>query len=66
MGLYENIKDVAKAKGVSIASIEEKLGFARSSMCKWNENAPSVLRVQKVAEMLNVPIGELLDKQEED
>ena len=29
MGLYENIKQVAKAKGYSINKLEQELGFAR-------------------------------------
>ena len=42
MGLYENIRDIAKTKGFSINRLEQELGFARSSINKFNKNTPSI------------------------
>ena len=41
MGLYENIRDIAKLKGYSVNKLEQELGFARSSINKFNKNTPS-------------------------
>ena len=38
MGLYEQIKEVATAKGYSINRLEKELGFPRSSISKYNKN----------------------------
>lgn len=58
--IYENIKEICKAKNIPISRMEEELGFARSSVCKWNENEPSVKKVQKVALYLGVKIEDLV------
>lgn len=42
MGLYEQIRDIAKNKGYSINKLEQELGFARSSINKFNKNKPSI------------------------
>ncbi|MCI8648434.1 MAG: helix-turn-helix transcriptional regulator [Firmicutes bacterium] len=58
--IYENIKEICKAKNVPISRMEEDLHFARSSVCKWNENEPGVKKVQKVAVYLGVTIEDLV------
>lgn len=63
MSLYENVKKQCEAHNISVLQLESQLGFARSSICKWDTNVPSVDRVQKVANFLNVPITEILDKE---
>ena len=60
MGLYENIRDIAKTKGLSINRLEPELGFARSSINKFNKNTPSVEKLQQVAERLNVTVDNLM------
>jgi len=60
MGLYENIRDIAKTKGLSINRLEQELGFARSSINKFNKNTPSVEKLQQVAERLNVTVDNLM------
>ena len=56
MGLYETIRDIAKSKGYSVNRLEQELGFARSSINKFNKNKPSVDKLQKIAELLNVSV----------
>ena len=50
MGLYERIKELAKSKGYSINRLEKELGFARSSINKFNTNKPSIEKIQQIAE----------------
>lgn len=56
MGLYEQIKTVAKDKGYSINRLEKELGFARSSISKFNKNIPSTEKIIQIADKLNVPV----------
>ena len=60
MGLYENVKEQCDAKGKRVAALEDELEFPRSSICKWNENIPSIAKVQKVADALGVTVDALI------
>ncbi len=60
MGLYENIRDLAKIKGYSVNRLEHELGFARSSINKFNKNTPSVDKLQQIANKLNVTVDDLV------
>ena len=59
MGLYEQIKEVATAKGYSINRLEKELGFPRSSISKYNKNIPSMEKIQKIADFLHVSIADI-------
>lgn len=59
MGLYEQIRDVAKNKGYSINRLEQELGFARSSINKFNKNKPSIAKLQQIADFLGVTVDSL-------
>lgn len=60
MCLYSNIKAKAKAQKIPIYKIEEELGIASGSICKWGENRPSVDKVLAVAKILGTTVEELL------
>lgn len=59
MGLYEQIRDAAKAKGHSVNKLEQELGFARSSINKFNKNKPSIEKLQKIADFLGISLDYL-------
>lgn len=59
--MYRNIKKICDSKNISISQLERELGFSRGSLCKWDENKPSVTKAQKVANYLDVPIEQLLE-----
>lgn len=61
--IYDNVKKLCKEKGITISKLEEELEFPRSSICKWNDSMPSILKVQKVAKYLGVPIEQLLENE---
>ncbi|KJJ69355.1 helix-turn-helix transcriptional regulator [Clostridium sp. FS41] len=65
MGLYENIRDIAKSKGYSVNKLELELGFARSSINKFNKNRPSVEKLQQIADLLDVSVDYLMTGKEE-
>lgn len=60
MSLYENVKFVAKSKGYSINQLEKELGFARSYISKFQKIAPSMDKVQKIADFLGVSVDYLM------
>lgn len=58
--LYNNMKRICHEKKISVSKIESELEFSRGSICKWNDNIPSVDKVKKVADYLGVDINELI------
>ena len=40
--------------------LEEELNFPRGSICKWDKNIPSVLKVKAVADALHTTVDELM------
>ena len=60
MGLYENVRAAAKAKGYSINRLEKELGFARSYVSKFKTITPSADKIQKIADFLDVSSEYLL------
>ena len=65
MGLYERIRDIAKTKGYSVNRLEQELGFARSSISKFNRNTPSAEKIQQIADILNVSVDYILTGKED-
>ncbi|WP_313585272.1 helix-turn-helix domain-containing protein [Lacrimispora sp.] len=60
--LYGNIKALCDKRNLSISQLERDLGFPRSSICKWDENEPSIWKVKKVAKLLGVTVDSLLEE----
>lgn len=60
MGIVDRIKELSAAKNITIAELERKLDFANSSIRKWDNQSPSSIRLQKVAEYFNVSVDYLL------
>ena len=61
MGLYERIKELAKSKGYSINRLEKELGFARSSINKFNTNKPSIEKIQQIADFLEISVDTITE-----
>ncbi len=59
MGLYENIRDTAKNKGISINQIEKDLSLPRSSIAKYNAHVPSADKLISIAHYLGVSVESL-------
>lgn len=60
--IFENIKRLADAKGMSIRAIENQVGLANGTIGKWRESEPSVINLNKVAQVLEVTIDELIEE----
>ena len=61
MSIYQNVKKACDEKGISIMALEEKLGFSRSSICKWDKSVPGVDKIKAVSEELGKPMEYFLD-----
>ena len=59
--IYDNVKKICKAKGISVGKMEQELGFSNGSISKWNESDPGAHKVQKVAKYLKVSIEKLME-----
>ena len=62
MSLVERIRSIAELRELTLAKIERDLGLGNGTIRKWDNNAPSVDKVQKVGEYLNVSIDYLLGR----
>lgn len=60
MSLVEKISELCESKGKTLTSLERECGFGVSSIRKWNNHAPTLPKLLKVAEVLEVTVGEIL------
>lgn len=63
--LFDKIRTLAEEKGVSIYRLEKEAELSKSSICKWNDNIPSVDKIQKVAKLLGVTVDSLLEESQD-
>lgn len=62
MELYDNVVKFAKRRGMSITELAERAGMTSTALYKWQYQTPSLEKVKKVADILNVPIDELIGR----
>ncbi len=60
MNIYENIKEIANRKGLSICELESRAGMSNGSIAKWKVSSPTVENLSKVSKALRVDIKRLL------
>ena len=58
--VHDNVKNRAKAAGISINAIEKRAGLSIGSVCKWNTVSPTASNLLKVAQILGCSINDLL------
>lgn len=54
--ILEKVKQLAAFKGVSIYAIEKACNIGNGTISAWNESAPSIKSLEKVAEYFGVPV----------
>lgn len=59
--IYNKIKDICEAKGISVTSVEKKAGLGNGAISKWNESSPTVEKLKAVADVLKVKVDKLLE-----
>lgn len=60
MELYDNVERLAKQRGLSFQEISKRANMGENSIYKWKTQTPSLKAVEKVANVLNVTVSELL------
>ena len=60
-----NLKKTCKQKGISVTKLEADLGFARSTIYKWDTHQPGIGKLKKVSDYLGVTMEYLLADQKE-
>ena len=58
--MVERIKAAASKRGLTLAQLEQRLGFGIRTIYKWDRNSPSVEKVLSVANFLQVPLRWLI------
>ncbi|WP_105242818.1 helix-turn-helix domain-containing protein [Streptococcus suis] len=59
---FDRIKELAKKQGLSINSLEEKLGYSRNTLYSLKKQNASTDRMQEIADYLNVSLDYLLGR----
>ena len=61
--MLEKIKALCKERNLSLRGLEDAAKIARNTICRWDENIPSVDKVRRVADVLGVPMDELVESE---
>ena len=64
MGIVERIKEKATEKNKSIRAIEAECGLSIATIGRWNRNLPTIEKVEKVANLLQVSLDWLITGKE--
>ena len=64
MGVIDRIKMICKNKGIAISRLEKECGFANAYLVRLKKDAIPADRLKKIAEVLDVPMGYLLEGDE--
>ena len=59
MSIISRIKDVARNKGLTISDIEKACNLGENSIYKWDRSSPSLEKVVRVANKIDVSIDYL-------
>lgn len=62
--MYDRIKTLAQAKGLSIPALEERAGVSQSTIGKWKKVMPKADALYRVACILNTTVDYLLTGKE--
>ena len=54
--MVERIKELCAAAGITLNRLEKELSLSKSSVARWDQNSPSIDKVQKVADYFSVSI----------
>lgn len=58
--LYQNIQKLCESRKMTIAGLQNALGFPVSSISRWRTSSPTVRKLQRVADYFNVSLDFLL------
>lgn len=59
--MLDRIKELCKNNRMSLSALEKAAGLSCGSLCRWDENRPSVDKVAAVARVLNTTVDYLVN-----
>lgn len=59
---FERIKELCKKHGISLNSLEQRLGYSRNTIYSLKKQKPSAKRLQEIADYFNVSTDYLLGR----
>lgn len=60
MLIYDKIKEICEAKGMSVRQVEISAGLKNGAISKWNESSPTIKSLKAVADVLKVKVDKLI------
>lgn len=60
MNIYENIKEIADHKGLTIKEVERRAGLSNGSIGSWRKVSPTIGGLVKVSTVLKVSVNRLI------
>ena len=64
MDIYGRIKDLCRARNISISALESACGLGKKTIANWDKSSPSVDKLAKVADYFGVTVDSLLGREE--
>ena len=61
MDLLDKIKKIASQEGLSLREVNDRAGLGTRSIYHWKNQTPSIEKVTAVANVLHVPVSELIE-----
>lgn len=58
--IYLRVCEMCSQRGITILTLENKLGFGRSTIRKWEKSVPTVVKLKKVADYFGVSVDYFL------
>ncbi len=58
--VFDNILELCKKRGITIAKLERETGIGNGTISRWNSSSPSVKNLKAVADYFGVTMDSLL------
>ncbi|WP_288531891.1 helix-turn-helix domain-containing protein [uncultured Secundilactobacillus sp.] len=62
MSVFDRTKEISKKRGMNLQTVAQKAGMGINSIYGWKKVDPSISRLTKVADVLEVSVDYLLGK----
>lgn len=58
---YEKIKSLCDERGITVMELEKRAGLGNGVIGGWRESEPKISSLKAVADVLGIPITELIN-----
>ncbi len=66
MNIFDRVKTLCEAKGISVSQMEKEIGISQGAAYKWKVSSPSKKMFEKLSVFFNVSIDYLMTGAESD